>query len=406
MKRHLIFTLAFLLILIGWLFGPQIDSAFAAWEDAAGRAYWCEIVIQYGQVDATLSDYPVLLTEVNFPDGMKDSDLATACQNGGGDIRFSSTEPTAVDGTGATQIALEVVSFVTNATPASATAEIHVPVASLSSVGATTIYAAWGTSGSSTQPAIDSTFGAENVWNSAYKMVHHMEDATTSITLDSTDNDNDGTKGVAAQPPVTSSGKFGDAQDFDGNNDGINTPGESDFDASSRIISTSVWIKTTDEGTADIVSKGGYTGGYNALAIKSDKILVNTREDPAADAFYRYSSDTINDGDWHNIVSVINCATKDIDIYIDGALNQAILIGSDSCADNDAVVTMGWRNQSTGLQFDGILDEVKISNIERTSTWISTEHNNQDAPATFAIEGAIQEFAVGSTPQVIIINFY
>ena len=28
------------------------------------------------------------------------------------------------------------------------------------------------------------------------------------------------------------------------------------------------------------------------------------------------------------------------------------------------------------------------------------------APATFAIEGAIQEFAVGSTPQVIITNFH
>jgi hypothetical protein len=33
--------------------------------------------------------------------------------------------------------------------------------------------------------------------------------------------------------------------------------------------------------------------------------------------------------------------------------------------------------------FDGILDEVRISNSARSAFWISTEYNNQNSPATF-----------------------
>tara|TARA_B100000809_G_C14947883_1_gene462801 strand:- start:36 stop:836 length:801 start_codon:yes stop_codon:yes gene_type:complete len=33
--------------------------------------------------------------------------------------------------------------------------------------------------------------------------------------------------------------------------------------------------------------------------------------------------------------------------------------------------------------FDGIIDEIRISNTNRSANWISTEYNNQNSPATF-----------------------
>jgi len=42
----------------------------------------------------------------------------------------------------------------------------------------------------------------------------------------------------------------------------------------------------------------------------------------------------------------------------------------------------------SGAQYaNGIIDEVRISNIVRSAGWIDAEFNNQNTPATFVIEG-------------------
>ncbi|NQU18881.1 hypothetical protein HQ550_01855 [bacterium] len=65
--------------------------------------------------------------------------------------------------------------------------------------------------------AINTTAGG-NVWDSNYKMVQHMVDATTATTSDSTSNNNDGSK-IGAGEPASATGKVGLGQDFDGAND-------------------------------------------------------------------------------------------------------------------------------------------------------------------------------------------
>jgi hypothetical protein len=60
----------------------------------------------------------------------------------------------------------------------------------------------------------------ESVWDSNFKAVYHMQDNTTSTILDSTSNDNDGTK-KGANEPIEATGKVGQGQDFDGTDDYI-----------------------------------------------------------------------------------------------------------------------------------------------------------------------------------------
>jgi hypothetical protein len=54
-----------------------------------------------------------------------------------------------------------------------------------------------------------------NVWDSNFKAVYHMQDATSSTIKDSTTNGNDGDK-VGADQPTELAGKIDKAQDFDG----------------------------------------------------------------------------------------------------------------------------------------------------------------------------------------------
>ena len=40
--------------------------------------------------------------------------------------------------------------------------------------------------------------------------------------------------------------------------------------------------------------------------------------------------------------------------------------------------------------FNGALDEVRISDVERSAEWVSTEYNNQSNPACFYSVGTLE----------------
>jgi len=92
------------------------------------------------------------------------------------------------------------------------------------------IYMYWGDDVSSVE---DKT----GVWDSNYKAVYHMKDETTSTILDSTSNDNDGTK-KGANEPIEADGDIGKCQDFDGSDDYIEiaSDGTGKFDKPSFTI--------------------------------------------------------------------------------------------------------------------------------------------------------------------------
>ena len=165
------------------------------------------VTIDNTKVPAILSDYPCLLDLSDFDNT---TDIFDTCRSDGGDIRITLSD-------GTTQLAREVVSIDTSAK----TGEVHVKIPSLASSSNTVIWVWY--NGTDTEPAEDSTYGKENTWKSTYKVVHHMDDATTSSITDSTLNDNDGTK-KAANEPVEGTGVMsgvGAAQNFDGSDDYI-----------------------------------------------------------------------------------------------------------------------------------------------------------------------------------------
>jgi len=147
------------------------------------------LTIDSAQVVGTHTDLAIPIRREFIPDEVCSPTDANAAQSDGDDIRFSSNED------GSTQIAHEVVNFEHDSADGAGDAniELHVKAPSVTSGGDTTIYMWYKNAGASAQ-AIDSTYGAENVWDAKHIGVWHLpEDPNTDTMLDSTSNDQDGT---------------------------------------------------------------------------------------------------------------------------------------------------------------------------------------------------------------------
>lgn len=76
---------------------------------------------------------------------------------------------------------------------------------------------------------------------------------------------------------------------------------------------------------------------------------------------------------------------------------DSLLIATTPTTENLPMGSNGWNighrwDNETNANFawGGIVDEVRVANVTRDSDWITTEHNNQVAPATFYAIGAVE----------------
>jgi len=144
-------------------------SAFGAtasgWYDT-GWQYRKEITIDNTKVSASLSDFPVLIDII-------DADLASNAQADGDDILFTDDSDV--------KLSHEIELY--NSTTGHLVAWVKVP--SLSSSIDTVIYVYYGNSSVGSQQDVN------NVWDSDFVMVQHLEEASGNV-LDSTTNGNNG----------------------------------------------------------------------------------------------------------------------------------------------------------------------------------------------------------------------
>lgn len=343
----------------------------------AGWGRKCALVIQASQVDANLSNFPVLLTKDTLPSEMFDADGSYPALSGGGDIRFSS------DSAGNTQLACEIVTFTIDNDPANGVAEIWVKVPSVASGTNTTLYVWYNKSGE-TQPAIDSAYGSENVWDSDFKIVQHMKDATTSTVIDSTSNDNDGTKS-SANHPAEAVGQIGKGQDFDGSNDIISIADASSNDISGAFTLSS-WVYLEANKSGIIFSKDGY-GTNNGVACfygESTKRFYFKGNGVGGNDFYILSDDPLSLSTWYYLVVVYEPGSQSI--YLDNVKQADTDTKTDNYMDINKNINIG-DSEYGDYDISALIDEVHCANIGRSADWIKAEHNNQYSPATFVVEG-------------------
>lgn len=348
-----------------------------------------EIIIQSSKVGANLTDFPVLLTKDTIPTEACDADGTSPAQNGGGDIRFTSDE------NGNNQLALQVVSFATANDPANCVIEMYVKVPAVSSTANTSIWMWYDTETTASQPAVNSTYGSQNVWTNSYKGVWHLNESSGTTRGDSTANANN----LADNNTVASgSGKWGTAADFeedysqflsitDGSQTGLDITG---------ALSVGFWFKPeSDEG--QLMSRYNETGSqvpYWIQSIPGGKLRFGVNDGTTSSYFD--STTALTNGQWYYIAATYDPGVK-MEIYINGvsdAVKTDSVVSSILNSTADFRLSSGASSGANHFFADGLMQEGRISSALRPAGWISTEYNNQNDPGTFAIEQAPQ---VGST---------
>ena len=327
-----------------------------------GEDAWCDddyafrkkIIIDHTQVDGDLVDFPTYL----------DIDLNGNCLNADGyDIMFC-------DNT-CTEYSCEIEDY------SDGKLKVWVKVPSVSSTVDTEFWIYYGKADVIVNPSSTDT------WDDDFLTVQHMDDATTSTVLDSTSNDNDGTK-QAANQPIETDGKIGKAQDFDGT-DYINFGNDASLALGTQNYSVEFWLKGAGSGIAVARYSGWFINIPSGVRVFvwAGATKINNQTSVA----------NVRDGEWHHCVWTCDRAGFS-NIYVDGAASAVPLDISAMSAEDwswGANLVAGARDTGLNAPYTGIVEEIRVSKKVRSADWISTEYANQNSPDTFVSYGLQQE---------------
>jgi hypothetical protein len=224
----------------------------------------------------------------------------------------------------------------------------------------------------------------EGVWDANFVMVQHMDGANAGGCDDSTSNNNDVTA-EAGIPVYQQTGKIDYAVDFD--ECWLEVPTSTSLDLVDGTVEA--WIRPESfDNWQGLVCKR-YQGCFPAddgwtWAIRPTDQKLRYWYVPSG-ALDTFSTGSVSSGVWQHVAFTISGGT--LTHYINGASS-----GSDSgfAFDNDEcnTVTIGGWDAVADYDFNGQIDEIRISNTARSSDWLSTSYNNQNNPAAFLSVGA------------------
>ena len=307
-----------------------------------------------------LVNFPVLvaLTDANF-------NFAKAKDNGE-DIRF-------VDGDDSTELKYEIEKW----DKAGEKAYIWVKVPQIDSESSTDyIYMYYGNSGASDNQ------DADNTWEAHYGAVWHLKEAS-GTTPDSSGNSNTGTVSGVTQGQT---GQIHLAHSYDGVDDITTVQEDPSIDITGNTYLTGeAWIKPASDGEGDlarILDKAGAYLGYFLLVREEDVGGVKLR------AQIRFITDTANYASattstrmtlnaWHYVAFVFNeNSDNKIQLYIDGDLQNLEIdtAGTGTLGDDSGQDLIIGNNADQTRTFDGLIDEIRISDNARSNKWIKAQY--------------------------------
>ncbi len=362
----------------------NISSGSSGWYNS-GWSNRKAVTINQSQVagGTGLTNFPVLFS-------VTDPNLVTIGNGGGvgnangGDILFTASD-------GLTKLNHEVELY--NGATGQLIAWVQVPA--LSASANTVIYVYYGNAGVANQ------WNASGVWDSNYQGVWHLANGTSLSVADSTAKGNNGSNSGA----VAGVGNIDGGAVFNGSSSYVTIPPASYVgypttgSTTSFLQTTEVWFKSAASGVIlgqdDGTAEGGLPNGWvPGLYLDSNGKLRASLYYHGVASLQIVSPARYNDNNWHHAVDVYNNGTETL--YVDG-----VAVGSQTVAEYaysstyqyflGTGYTPGWSKGNSGwLYWNGVLDEVRVSNTARTAGWIETEYNNQSSPSTFLTEGPQQ----------------
>ena len=361
-----------------------------------------ELTIDYTKVDAVLSNFPILV-KISNSSGIDTTDITSVFTELGSDSNRKKIAVTTNDGT--TQCYVEIERF----DYANSVAWLWVKIPSIASGASTIFYLYYDSSQANNTTYVGDTTDtpAQSVWDSNFVGVWHMAQDPSGgadAIKNSTSAVNHGTSVGSMLTEDLVDGKVGKAIDFDGGDDYINCGSNSSLDNITNItIESTVKLSSWGEtGYGRIIAKSntGNTDGWQ-IFVTTPNGLAFTADYATTDATW-YASTTMSLDTWaHVAVQHTRGSGAKVDgkIYVDGT-SRTITGGTDgvgavqSDAAEDLLIA---SRKDLNREFEGIIDEVRISNIHRTAAWIkATYYSNWDTLITYGTEEGIIVFTFSS----------
>ena len=341
-----------------------------SWYNSAWN-YRMPITIDHTKVASStgvsLSQFPVLISVTN-------TNLKTVA-NSGGVATSTGDDIVFTDSDGSTKLPHEIESY------ASSTGALiaWVKVPTVSALQDHTIYIYYGNSSAYNQQ------NPTGVWDSGYKGVWHLANGTTFSPSDSTGINSPTNNNVTA-----TTGQIDGAGSFNGTNGYIDT-GLNPSNTLGQTVTVSAWIKPNSwSNYKGVAGAHNYTLSYHGIVfIQYDTGNIGCGYGDGSNWVPNITSSSSNfpTGSW-TYVSCVFKGSNYTKLYIN---NNSVLQATDST--NIAHETTFWIGRAfndTNRYFDGVIDELHVSNTERSADWIKTEYNNQNSPSTFETFGSQQ----------------
>lgn len=328
----------------------------------------------------THPDLVALVTEASL--GTQKSNIFANTDNGGGDARFS------LDEAGTSQIPLHLISWDTSGE----TCVCRIP-RSVNSTTSVDVYV-WGDNTGDSQPAASSTYGSESVytgWRAQYPLNETANNSAGGYA-DVTGNGYDGTGTSMSEANRTlPNGTSGSG--FDGSNDYIGLPtsifpttaqstytcsywAEPDsLSADSRVFALIDTVGSEDSLVSWMDANGSGDGWAGQLRVDGVNYIVGV-DDSSAQA-----------ARWDRVV-VVKTASL-FAIYVNGALTDSVVVTDTAIGHTIDSADIGRFSSGTPTYMNGGIADLGLLLSEWSADYITTEYNNQNAPADFWVASAV-----------------
>ena len=245
------------------------------------------------------------------------------------------------------------------------------------------------------------------VW-SDYNAVYHLNQTSfgASSTIDSTSNNLDGTP-QSMDGTNQVAGQIDGSLDFNGTDEFILVTDNSLLEPGTGAFTVSAWVRPDANSRNDIMGKQRNVGPndgwfFNMSNDATDRILSIQMRDSGTIRVKGTLALTL--GTLHHVVFTYDGSdnASGVRLFIDG-VEDTLNIADDTLVGgitNDVefnIANAGSASPSTVLAWNGIVDEVNISDIEKTPDFITTSFNNQDDQGTFYSTGTVESIPVVDT---------
>ncbi len=348
----------------------------------------------------TIDDSKVNGTVVNFPVYVRLSDLPAGffadVANNGTDMRITKSD-------GITEVAREVV-FVNKS---ASTGELHFVANGALTNAANSDFYLYYKSGA-TEPAADAAYGKYNVWlASGYVAVWHLHESVASAgtTYNSASTSYNCTSSGAMTASTRVAGNLaGNGTSFDGSNDYLDCGDVNEMDSTTKLTVSS-WIKKNSTFTSvAIISKP--TTAAASVYQTSFWASSSTLQSTVNNASNAYGYVSTNDTSWHHVAMIYNGNLSGnanrLNLYLDGTASTSFVNSIPASTANQINnLVIGYDAYGgTYTSANNRVDEIRITALSRTGSWLKTEYNNQSSPSTFYVIGSVETVTDTQAPGV------